>query len=421
MREERTEVLIVGAGPVGLWTALLLAEAGIEVMIIDREERTSARSYACAVHPGILQLLARHGLADAMLERGRRVSTMAFYEGEARRAEVKLSALGGEFPFLLILPQSAFEEVLEQRLQAAGVAVRWNHRFDALAEEVEMAVATVEELGGTSTGYIVPHWETVVKHRWPVRAQFIVGADGQHSLVRQRLGIESRHVSGPDFFAAYEFVPEQQVEVEDEVRVVLDATTTNVLWPLSGNKCRWTFQLVRSELSREFPEKERRAVRLEQKHVDDRLREYVQRVTRRRAPWFGAGVKEVTWCTDVVFEQRVARQFGRNRCWLAGDAAHQTGPVGVQSMNAGFAEADSLAQRLRKVLREDAPMGTLSSYDLEQQQAWGQLLGLDGGLKAGNEANPWVKERAARILPCLPALGGDLQKLAGQLRLKSGG
>ena len=119
MREERTEVLVVGAGPVGLLTAILLAEAGVEVKIIDREERTTARSYACALHPRTLKLLAEMGLAAPLLERGRRIETVAFYDGAARQAEVNLSELGGEFPFMVILPQNVFEEALEQRLRKA--------------------------------------------------------------------------------------------------------------------------------------------------------------------------------------------------------------------------------------------------------------------------------------------------------------
>src|SRR5689334_19118567 len=121
MRETQTEVLVVGAGPVGLWSALLLAERGIEVALIDRETRTTARSYACAVHPGTLRLLDRLGLAQSVIERGRRVDTVAFYDGPNRQAEVCLSKLGGEFPFLVILPQNALENLLEQRLRAAGV------------------------------------------------------------------------------------------------------------------------------------------------------------------------------------------------------------------------------------------------------------------------------------------------------------
>ena len=415
MREERTEVLVVGAGPVGLLTAILLAEAGIEVRVIDREARTAARSYACALHPRTLRLLERMGLAAPIIERGRRLDKIAFYDGATRQAEVKLSGLGGPFPFMVILPQNVFEDVLEQRLRKAGAAVTWNHRFNDLQSEAGTVVATVEELGATGTGYIVPHWETVVKRSFPIRAQFLIGADGHGSLVRRRLGIEHTRVAGPEFFAAYEF--ESVEKVEDEVRVVLDQSTTNVLWPLLGNRCRWTFQVLKSDLASEFPDKERREARFAEKAVDERIRQYVEKVAKERAPWFSAGVKGITWCTEVVFEQRIVRQFGRDRCWLAGDAAHQTGPVGVQSMNVGMAEAVSLAGALRRILREKAQVSLLEGCAREWQAEWRRLQGLNGGLKPGNETSPWVRERRARILSCLPASHEDLAPLAGQLRL----
>ena len=218
MREERTEVLVVGAGPVGLLTAVLLAEAGIEVRIIDREGRTAARSYACALHPRTLRLLEPIGLAAPILERGRRIEKIAFYDGVSRQADVNLSRLGGQYPFMVILPQNAFEDVLEQRFRKAGGAVNWNHRFHDYQSDGGMVVATVEELGATGTGYIVPHWETVVKRNFPMRAQFLIGADGHSSMVRRRLGIEHTQIAGPEFFTAYEF--ESGAKVEDEVRVV---------------------------------------------------------------------------------------------------------------------------------------------------------------------------------------------------------
>ena len=87
---------------------------------IDQETRTAARSYACALHPRTLTLLKQMGLAEAIVERGRRIPTVAFYDGESRRAEVRLAELGGDFPFLLILPQSVFEGVLEQTAAQGG-------------------------------------------------------------------------------------------------------------------------------------------------------------------------------------------------------------------------------------------------------------------------------------------------------------
>jgi 2-polyprenyl-6-methoxyphenol hydroxylase-like FAD-dependent oxidoreductase len=415
MREERTDVLVVGAGPVGLWTALLLAKAGLEVIIIDRETRTTARSYACALHPATLKLLQRHGLANWLVERGARMGAVGFCQGGARRAGLTFAERRAEFPFLLVLPQNVLESALEDKLREAGVQVRWNHRFDSLTEEVEMVAATVEELTGTSTGYIVPHWEAVVKERWPIRARFLVGADGYYSLVRERAGIEYQRLGGAECFAAYEFNSDDPGP--NEVRVVLDDFTTNVLWPLPGNRFRWTFQTPHTERPPEFPEKERREARLEQKRVDEKIKQYVHRVAKARAPWFTAGVQHIAWCTEVAFERRLAREFGRNSCWLVGDAAHQTGPVGVQSMNAGFVEAEALVEAFRKILRESGSPALLEDYNRAQREQWGKLLGVNGGLKPKTDTDPWVSARAARILPCLPATGADVARLADQLKL----
>ena len=412
MREDQTEVLVVGAGPVGLLTALLVAEAGMDVRIIDREPRTTTRSYACALHPRVLGLLKRVGVEEAVLGQGRQVKRMAFYDGLTRRAEISVSPA----PYLVILPQSALEGALEQRLREKfKVAVDWNHRFADFREEAGSLMIEVEELGGTGTGYIVPHWENLVRRNLNVRSQFLVGGDGHNSLVRQRLGIEYARLAGPEFFAAYEF--ESDTPIDEEVRVVLDDSSTNVLWPLPGNKNRWTFQVNRAELAAEFPEKERRSVRFEQKTVDERIRQYVQKACGQRAPWFTAGVREVTWCTEVFFEARLAKQFGRDRCWLAGDAAHQTGPVGAQSMNVGMLEAEALAQGLRQVLRAGEPVSSLAGYDQECRAQWRRLLGVDGGLKPRKGTAPWVVERRSRLLGCLPASGEDLAPLAGQLGL----
>lgn len=415
MRETQTEVLIVGAGPVGLWTALLLAERGIEVILIDREPRTTARSYACALHPATLKLLDSLGLAESAIRQGRRVDTLAFYDGANRQAEIQFAKLGGAFPFLLILPQNALEGLLEQRLRAAGVPVHWNHRFEELTQEQESISAAVEELEGTSTGYIVPHWETVVKNRANIRAEFLIGTDGHNSMVRPRAGLEYQRAGATESFAAFEF--ESSSATTNELRAVLDEKTTNVLWPLAENRYRWTFQLLRAELSGDFPEKERRAVRLDEPTIDEQVRHYVQKVALQRAPWFINEIKKVHWCSEVSFERRLVAQFGLNRCWLAGDAAHQTGPVGVQSMNMGFAEAASLSSILRKILREAGSLDLLGAYDRDQQKEWRALLGLTGGLKPRSGASPWIAQRCARILPCLPAYGADLEKLAGQLDL----
>ena len=84
LREQTTEVLVAGAGPLGMITAILLANNGIRVKVVDKESGTATHSYACALHPASLQLLAEMGLAEEILKMGRRVDTVGFYDGHCQ-------------------------------------------------------------------------------------------------------------------------------------------------------------------------------------------------------------------------------------------------------------------------------------------------------------------------------------------------
>ena len=124
MREDQTEVFVVGAGPVGLFTALCLAEAGIEVRVIDRQARTTTRSYACALHPHTLELLDRVGLAAELVEQGRRVETFAFYDVRAGAPKPSYPVEPGRF-----LSFSSFPKIFSKRrsndVSARRPASRW--------------------------------------------------------------------------------------------------------------------------------------------------------------------------------------------------------------------------------------------------------------------------------------------------------
>jgi 2-polyprenyl-6-methoxyphenol hydroxylase-like FAD-dependent oxidoreductase len=414
LRDEQTEALVVGAGPVGMLTALLLAEAGIAVGVIDEESRQAARSYACALHPHSLELLDRLGLARELIADGQRIETLAFYEGAERRAEVHLSKLATEFPFLLVTPQSALEEALERGLrQHAHVEVRWNHRLSSVREENGAVVATIDKLVETARGYIVPTWDWVVGKTLQTRVDFLIGADGHNSYVRRALGIEYEGVSAPEAFEVYEF--ETDIALSPSVAVVLDKTSTNVMWPLTGQRCRWSFQLP-SVQDTEFPTKERSGFVI-LPSSPDQTRQRVQTLLRERAPWFKGSVGDLGWSSQVEFEHRLAKQFGRGHVWLAGDSAHQTGPVGMQSMNVGLREAEQLANAVRRVLRDAASVDILEAYNQSCRAEWQRLLGVTGRLKPGPKVNAWAKEGAARILPCLPAGAEGIGSLASQLGL----
>ena len=151
---------------------------------------------------------------------------------------------------------------------------------------------------------------------------------------------------------------------------------------------------------------------------DQDKRHQLQEKLAARAPWFQAGVKDVGWATHIQFDHRCARQFGRSRAWLAGDAAHQTGPVGMQSMNMGLREGADLAARLKLILRENGSLDLLQTYDQERRAEWEQMLGLKGGPKPGAKTDAWARQRGGELPACIPASGPELTQLLGQLGLE---
>ena len=104
MKAKETDVLVVGAGPVGLMAGLFLAQAGAKATVVDREMGPTVRSYACALHTRSLKYLQQLGLLEAVVAVGRKVSKVAFYEQDLRRAELNFAEPGSEFPYMLLVP-----------------------------------------------------------------------------------------------------------------------------------------------------------------------------------------------------------------------------------------------------------------------------------------------------------------------------
>lgn len=390
------EVLVVGAGPVGLVAALFLQQQGVRAEIVDMHQRTTQHSYALAIHPRTLGVLDEAGLAEGLIAAGRKLTTVAYYEGRSRRAETNYSTLTTTHPYLLVIRQSALERAAEEALRRKNLKVLWGHRLQALAGDGATLHAEVAKLDQVATGYPVARSEWLVVRTETIRPAYVIGADGYDSAVRRMSGIEMEAHGAGQVFSVYEI--EATGELPAEVRVMLDPELTSVYWPIEEGRCRWGFQI------REASEHAASMERLEA-------------LIAARAPWCTARPTQLYWSTLGLFEPRVAQRLGQGRVWLAGDAAHQATPVGVHSMNSGLVEARELATRLSRIQRAKGPSSLLEELATETRDAWQHLLGAGRGARALPAADRWVRENGERIFACLPASGEDVDPLLRQMGL----
>ncbi|RMF84241.1 MAG: FAD-dependent oxidoreductase, partial [Planctomycetota bacterium] len=223
-----TDVLVVGAGPVGLLTALLLNERGVRVQIIDEQWRGAAHSYACGLHPSSQTLLHSLGLMNSILSDGLHLNTVAFYEGARRHAAVKYAELDVDYPFLAVLRQDQLERILAEALEQRGVRVGWNQRLAVLEPKDGYVEATIDHLAKVTAGYATARTEWTVDRVATTHAKFVVGADGIHSTVRRLTGLDVETVAPPQTFAVFEF--RTHLDRGHELAVVFVDGTANVMW-----------------------------------------------------------------------------------------------------------------------------------------------------------------------------------------------
>jgi 2-polyprenyl-6-methoxyphenol hydroxylase-like FAD-dependent oxidoreductase len=394
-RKQEADVVVVGAGPVGLLAALALKTAGVDVAVYDANRRTGVHSYATVLHVATQNLLDRAGLLAACSAHGRPVDKLVLYEGAQRKADIDIALAAGESTHLLVVPQSRLESILEDALASRGVRVHWEHRIQSLEAAAEGVDLVVARLDSVSTGYPIARSERVVASMFDLTAKYVIGADGYDSFVRRRLGIDNPATGNAEMFSVYQLEPEGPIPEEGRFVFAKDGVTA--YWPLPDGRCRFSFPIA-----------DHTQHRPDEAGLLSHLAE--------RAPWFPSTVKGIEWTAHALFERRLANWFGSGRVWLAGDAAHLTGPVGAQSMNVGLREGSDLAACLAAILRQGAGADTLEAYAGERKAEWRRLLGVDASLRG--DAGAWTQAYLGRLLSCLPASGDALDALAGQIGLQ---
>jgi 2-polyprenyl-6-methoxyphenol hydroxylase-like FAD-dependent oxidoreductase len=183
-----------------------------------------------------------------------------------------------------------------------------------------------------------------------------------------------------------------------EMIIAFSEGLASMMLPLPGGRVRWGFQI------------ESRAT--EKLYSNDLVA-----LLARRAPWYQDDLERIDWGSVVRFERRIARRFGKGRVWLAGDAAHGTGPLGAQSMNVGLAEAHDLVREISNCMHAGGALGHLEQYGAASQREWQKFLGVNVSFDVLPNAPSWLTTLARRIVPTLPASGFELESLLKQLGL----
>ncbi|MBE2213762.1 MAG: FAD-dependent monooxygenase [Opitutaceae bacterium] len=419
MKTETTDVLIAGGGPVGLTAALCLQAHGIHSMVIEAKPRGVTHSYALALHPASLDLLESVGVLDDVLDGTLAVSRVVVQADGRRLASLPVAAQGARHPFLAVTGQDRLESALVRALEARGVHVRWNHRLARFQQHAEGLAAEIDELEERVIGYATARFDWMVRRTHSVDARYLIGADGHGSLVRRQLDIDFPEVAPAEHFAVFEF--QVRGSLPDEAVLVLHPEGLAVLWPLPGGRARWSFAVHPRAEGGIGRDKDHEPVQIFGPGAFPALEEQLfERLLAERAPWFTAGVEHVYWRMLVRFERRLADAFGRGRVWLAGDAAHLTGPAGIQSMNVGLREARDLAEAL-SIDRQRGGTRALEAYQAHALDEWRRLLGLAGSVAVGPGAPKEIAGSVARVLSALPGSGRALAEMAGGLGLTLGG
>ncbi len=397
----RTQVLVVGAGPVGMATALALLDRGIDVQIVDSQWRPGVHSYALALHARVAERLRELAPEVNPGQRGWAVERISVWDSHGQKGVLDLRQLGGPQAGLFIMPQSLLEQSLEAALRRKGREVLWNHQFRGFDVSNQGVRAEVERLEKQSQGYPVAHTEWSVAESIIFDADVLIGADGHQSTVRRQLAIQALPGGAALPFAVFEISLDSPVD--GELVLVFGPGTLDARWPVGKGRVRWSFQLPSLPLGSEARKKERVFRPWSPEELPQLAGEELSKLRAERAPWCADHSREVHWRVAVVFQPFLAESWGHDRTWLLGDAAHVAGPWGMQSMNAGILEGLDWAEEAVKSLRGKSSWDKVEDRMKIHQASWRRLLGLSGRWVAGPPTPDWLAPSAPRLGMSLPA------------------
>ena len=337
---QQRPVVVVGNGPVGQTTALLLARWGVRVVVLDAKPgRETAGSKSICQQRDVLDIWESVGAGSQIAEEGLTWTTArTFYRGEELFSLRFQDAGSSPFPPFVNISQWRTEQVLDERIAAQPlIETRWHHRVVALAEDADGVVLACETPRG----------------RVEVTAPYAVVCSGAHSDgLRARLGVTFEGRTFDDQFLICDIrtdLPGWEHERRFYFDPVWNPGRQVLIHPCPDSTFRIDWQVP---LGFDLGEQERSG------GLEARIRQVV-----------GERDFDLVWCSVYRFQSRVADRMRAGRFLLAGDAAHLMAPFGARGLNSGVQDAENAAWKLAFVLSGWASEELLESYHQERHAA----------------------------------------------------
>lgn len=337
-------VVVVGAGPVGLATAIDLAQRGVEVVLVDDDDCLSTGSRAICFSKRSLDIFDRLGCGEPMVEKGVRWHVgKVFLKDELVYSFDLLPESGHRRPAFINLQQYYVEGFLiERAVQLPNLEIRWKNKVTGVErhEQHGETVAPVTLTIDTPDGEYALH------------ARYVVAADGSRSPMRHLLGLESHGRTFRDRFLIA------------DIKMEADFPTERWFWfdpPFHPNQ---------SVLLHRQPDNVWRIDFQLGWDADPVLEKSPERVMPRVRALLGLDVKfEIEWVSVYTFSCLRMDSFRHGNILFAGDAAHGVSPFGARGANSGFQDAENLAWKLEMVLAGHASDALLDTYATEREYA----------------------------------------------------
>lgn len=332
----RPRVVVVGAGPVGLTCAALLARAEIPVLLLEATATRGRELRASTWHPPTLDLLAELDLAQPLLARGLVSPTWQVRtHPTGERAVFDLALLRDDtaHPYRLQCEQQVYAELVEARLRTLPAAtVRRGAQVVGLTQHANRVV--VDFVGPDGADSCAADW--------------LIGADGAKSAVRAAVGLQLEGSTYPEttLLATTTFPFERHLEGLSNVNYCWSPEGTFSLLRLPG---QWRVSL--------YPDADESA---DDALAPDAIEAKLQRIVPHGARY------EVGEVRPYRIHQRIVSAYRAGRVFLAGDAAHLNSPSGGMGMNGGLHDAFNLCGKLVRVCRGEHE-SLLDRYDRERR------------------------------------------------------